>query len=138
MTRSHTFDRPQASGPSLSSAAKALLAPLDLKRGVRLLGLSASGLLPIESSPGEQLQLALGSASERREMASYAAVSVNDSRDRATGLGWDRATDAVDAVRARFGPGAVGPAANVALEGDQGRKEGLVPGRPNEPHQGND
>ena len=62
LTRSHTFDRPQTSGPGLWSEAKALLAPLELKGGVRLLGLSASGLLPVGSLPGEQLQLELGAA----------------------------------------------------------------------------
>ena len=85
LTRSHTFDRPQTSGPSLWGAAKALLAQLELKRGVRLLGLSASGLLPVESAPGEQLQLDLGPSGGRPDMASHSAMSVSDSSDREGG-----------------------------------------------------
>jgi DNA polymerase IV len=138
LTRSHTFDRPQTSGPSLWGAAKALLAQLELKRGVRLLGLSASGLLPVESAPGEQLQLDLGPSGGRPDVASHSAMSVSDTSDREAVPGWAKATEAVDAVRARFGQGAVGPAANVAVQGGQGQKGGLVDPKSNELPQGND
>ena len=45
LTRSHTFATPQATGPSFWTAARALLDGLELREGVRLLGVSASGLL---------------------------------------------------------------------------------------------
>ncbi len=112
LTRSHTFDRPQTSGPSLWSVAKALLTPLDLRNGVRLLGLSASGLLPVDSAPGEQLQLALDAPSISPETASFPA-RVGETRPGVGGPGWARASDAVDAVRARFGPASVGPAVTL-------------------------
>ena len=60
LTRSHTFERPQTSGPSLWSAAKALLASLDLKSGVRLLGLSASGLVPVGVVAGRATPAGIG------------------------------------------------------------------------------
>jgi DNA polymerase IV len=111
LTRSHTFDRPQASGPSLAAVAKALLATLDLRNGVRLLGLSASGLLHKGSSPGEQLQLELGPSPGGPTTPAPAAVS--EPGDGGGTPGWARASEAVDAVRARFGAGAVGPAATL-------------------------
>ena len=117
LTRSHTFDSPHASGPVFWTAAKALLSLLELGSGVRLLGLSASGLLPAESSPGEQLQLELGAANARGPTAGPARRE-GTRRDRTGcrdggGHGWAKASDALDAVRARFGPTAVGPAASL-------------------------
>ena len=119
LTRSHTFDRPQTSGPGLWSAAKALLAPLELKGGVRLLGLSASGLLPVGSVPGEQLQLELGATGSGGPMTSHSAGLGEGSGE--VGPGWARASEAVDAVRARFGVGAVAPAATLGRQSGQGR-----------------
>jgi DNA polymerase IV len=129
LTRSHTFDRPQTSGPSLWSAAKALLGQLDVKTGVRLLGLSASGLVPVESSPGEQLQLELGPSGPGPATASPSAA-VGEGGNGATSPGWARATEAVDAVRARFGHSAVAPAVTLGRESGQGQKAGgTAPGR---------
>ena len=135
ITRSHTFDSPQASGPALWRAGKALLGALDLGKGVRLLGVSASGLVPANCAPGEQLELGLGaggepSAGERTRKSAPPAGRVAPGRARATGAepgtpvrtasgqpgeqeGWARASVAVDAVRARFGEGAVRPAVTI-------------------------
>jgi DNA polymerase-4 len=124
LTRSHTFDRPQTSGPSLWCAAKALLEPLDLKGGVRLLGLSASGLVPVGTSPGEQLQLELGLSSRKLETAALWGDSGDDSGADA-GPGWARASQAVDAVRARFGQRAVGPAVTLHRQDEPGQIRGM-------------
>ena len=62
LTRSHTFATPQATAPSFWTAARALLDGLELRDGVRLLGVSASGLLESGASSGQQLQLPLGPA----------------------------------------------------------------------------
>jgi len=43
LTRSHTFATPQATAPSFWTAARALLDGLELRDGVRLLGVSALG-----------------------------------------------------------------------------------------------
>jgi len=129
LTRSHTFATPQMSGPSLWTAAKVLLGSLELKNGVRLLGLSASGLVPAKSAPGEQLQLELsaappGSSDDMEPLQANAeaqepiAVNVTTAagHERSGSRpvpGWDRASQAIDAVRARFGEAAVGPATSL-------------------------
>lgn len=108
LTRSYTFPSPQATGPGLWTAAKALLSALDLKDGVRLLGVSASGLVPAEASPGEQLQLSLG-ADEARGAPGGQAPPERSPGPAARRADWTKASEAVDAVRARFGQSAVRP-----------------------------
>jgi DNA polymerase-4 len=111
LTRSHTFPTPQTTGPSFWTAGAALLDGLELKGGVRLIGLSASGLLPAGSAPGQQLQLELGAEpSPDAPGGPDRPGEAGDSHCPSTGPAWARATDAVDAVRARFGAGAVRPA----------------------------
>jgi len=87
LTRSHSFAGTVSSGPAILGAARALLAQLGLGNGVRLLGVSASGLVPKQAAPGEQLRLELSCAPD-----------------------WGKAMEAVDEVRGRFGYGAVRPA----------------------------
>jgi DNA polymerase-4 len=108
LTRSHTFTSPQSSGPSLWAAARAMLEGLELRDGVRLLGVSASGLLPARSAPGEQLQL---------DLAGPPAAGVVPGG----GASWARASQAVDAVRARFGDGALRPATAIGTGGEMSR-----------------
>jgi DNA polymerase IV len=137
LTRSHTFPSPQTSGPVFWTAARALLSSLDLRGGARLLGLSASGLLPAQMSPGEQLQLDLGATAGP---AQAAAVPLHEqaATDRVGEPGWAKASEAVDAVRARFGPAAVTPAVSLGQHNgrDVSRKAGgprsdeLAPDRP--------
>jgi len=129
LTRSHTFATPQMSGPSLWTAAKELLGSLDLRNGVRLLGLSASGLVPVQSAPGEQLQLELSGAATGSQ-GDPVPVQAHAGAEEPSGVGpssaagpdqtgsgpapdWERASQAIDAVRARFGEAAVGPAASL-------------------------
>jgi len=87
LTRSHTFPGAVAGGPVMLAAARELFNQISLGDGVRLLGFSASGLLPKEGAPGEQLQL---------ELAPRAS--------------WDKAMEVVDQVRQRFGYWALRPA----------------------------
>jgi DNA polymerase-4 len=94
ITRSHTFASPQLSGPALWEACRSMLDGVDLRQGVRLLGVTASGLVTADQAPGEQLRLGL---------------SEGPGEDEA----WGRASRAVDAVRRRFGEGAVAPAATL-------------------------
>jgi DNA polymerase-4 len=85
-TRSRTFASLLADGPSISSIAQALLEEMDLSRGVRLLGIGVSNL----SVRAGAEQLSLGG---------------DESRSRRC------ATEALDAVRERFGEASVGPLA---------------------------
>ncbi len=86
ITRSSTLPHPIDTGPTVTQAAHALLQEIDVSAGVRLLGVSASGLIEGDT---EQLSLAVG-----------------DEPDTA----WGPATEAVDAIRRRFGAEAIAPA----------------------------
>jgi DNA polymerase IV len=89
ITRSSTAPEPLETGPAIASIARALLDAVDPAPGVRLLGVSVSGLA---APAGEQLRLG----------------------DDPT---WSSATEAVDQVRERFGPAAIGPASLVGPDG---------------------
>jgi DNA polymerase-4 len=91
ITRSTTLGAATDSTQVVTREAKALLALVDPTPGVRLIGVSVSGL-----SEGGARQLSL---------------------DEIDGQPWDDATEAVDAIRARFGPRAIGPAALVRPDG---------------------
>ncbi|MBV8981408.1 MAG: hypothetical protein JO086_10950, partial [Acidimicrobiia bacterium] len=90
ITRSRTVPDPVDTGSVISGLARELLDQVDVSPGVRLLGVSVSNLAQKQAQ-----QLSLEDAVPLR----------------------DDATRAVDEVRRRFGPDAVGPA---ALVGDRG------------------
>ena len=98
ITRAVTLPEPVDSAPLLARAAKALLAAIDPSPGVRLVGLSASGLT---DDPVRQLQFA----------------------DTVDAL-WPDVDDAVDAIRARFGDRAIGPAVLSGREGLRLKRRG--------------
>jgi DNA polymerase-4 len=104
-TRSHTLGRPIATGGAIGQLAAALLAGIDPGEGVRLLGVSASGLVP---GGADQLSFDLG---DGREEGEQGATSMEQS--------WQDVTAAVDAIRTRFGKTAVGSAGRVTEEGVQ-------------------
>jgi DNA polymerase IV len=104
-TRSHTMGRPIASGGAIGLVAAALLASIDPGEGVRLLGVSASGL---SAGGADQLSFDLGDGLDE---ANESATAVEQS--------WHHVTAAVDAIRTRFGRSAVGSAAMVTDEGVQ-------------------
>ena len=84
ITRSATLPEAVDSGPALAATAKELLSQVDPTPGVRLVGVSASGLVD-----GGTRQLTL---------------------DESDGSSWGDAEAAVDRVRARFGDESVRPA----------------------------
>jgi DNA polymerase-4 len=110
ITRSTTFPGPTDSSAAITRGAKDLLAGVDPTPGVRLLGVSVSGL-----SDGAARQLSL---------------------DDVGAPGWDDATQAVDAIRERFGAGAIGPAALADPEGLRVRGPGEAPWGPDLPRPG--
>ncbi len=87
ITRSSTLPATVDDGPAVARAALGLLAAVDPTPGVRLLGVSVSGLV---TGAAQQLSFEdLGGAS------------------------WHEASGAVDAIRERFGDRAIGPASAV-------------------------
>jgi hypothetical protein len=85
--------------------AAALLASVDPGEGIRLLGVSASGLAP---GGVDQLSFDLGDG-----------LSDDNQSATASEQSWQDATAAIDAIRDRFGKGAVGAASMVTEDGVQ-------------------
>jgi DNA polymerase-4 len=142
ITRSHTLDGPVDATAAIAAVAGALLDAVDLAKGVRLLGVSLSGL----SEPGGGTQLRLDFAGDTdaqrsggvedpdgvgdirpggREDAGQMAARLQET--------WGSVTDAVDAIRARYGGEAVGPASLVTPEGLRVRKRGEAQWGPKSP-----
>jgi DNA polymerase-4 len=97
ITRSSTLAVAVDSGAAIARAAKGLLAGVDPSTGVRLFGVSVTGLV----ADGRQLSL-----------------------DDAAGPGWEDADLAVDAIRRRFGDAAIGPAALTGPDGLRRKRRG--------------
>jgi DNA polymerase-4 len=104
-TRSHTLGRAITTGGAIGRVAAALLAGIDPGEGIRLLGVSASGLA---EGGGDQLSFDLG---DGRDEGAQSATTVEQS--------WQDVTAAVDAIRTRFGRSSVGSAAMVNEDGVQ-------------------
>ena len=94
ITRSTTLPQAVDTGPAVARAATRLLDAVDVAPGVRLFGLGLSNLA--EHAPH---QLSLDDLAPAEEGPA------------ADGAAWSAVTEAVDAVRARFGDAAVVPAA---------------------------
>ena len=97
ITRSQTLPDAVDTARDLAAVGRVLLAGVHPGPGVRLLGLSVTGL-----SSGAARQLVLGEE----------------------GPAWGAASRAVDGVRARFGPSSVGPAALLGADGIAVRRPG--------------
>jgi DNA polymerase-4 len=105
ITRSHTLSRPISTSGAIGQVAAALLASVDPGEGIRLLGVSASGLT---KSGVDQLSFDLGDGMTE---ANQSATATEQS--------WHDVTVAVDAIRNRFGKTSVGSAGRVTEEGIQ-------------------
>jgi DNA polymerase IV len=99
ITRSHSVPTAIDTAPAIARTATALLGQVDVSPGVRLLGVTVSNLVP-------------GGAKQ---------LSLDDVDDEAA---WDDASRAIDRVRDRFGPGALGPAALIEGEGLRVKRKG--------------
>ena len=119
ITRSTTVDGGLDSGHQLSKIARGLLAEVDPSPGVRLLGVGVSHL-----DEGGHRQLSLDA---------LLGDDVDGSAD------WPTAEEAIDAVRARFGAAAVGPASLAGPAGIRVARRGQQQWGPDEPRdQGRD
>ena len=119
VTRSHTVSFPIDTAPALSAVASALLDAVELAMGVRLLGISMSGLQDTSASRQLTFDMLAGGPEGVDGPQEPTPVQLQES--------WAEITAAVDAVRSRFGLGAVGPASMVSAAGL------AVPGRRDAP-----
>jgi DNA polymerase-4 len=142
ITRSHTLDGPVDATPAIAAVAGALLDGVDLAKGVRLLGVSLSGLS--DPAGGTQLRLdfdgvtageSTGGIDDPDGVGGIRPGGREDARQVAARLQetWSSVTDAVDAIRTRFGGEAVGPASLVTPDGLRVRKRGEAQWGPNSP-----
>jgi DNA polymerase-4 len=105
VTRSHTLSRPLSTGGAIGLVAAALLASVDPGEGIRLIGVSASGLTKADA---DQLSFDFGDGLTEANLSATAAEQ-----------SWHDVTVAVDAIRNRFGKTSVGSAGDVNDEGVQ-------------------
>ncbi|MBA3654218.1 MAG: DNA polymerase IV [Actinobacteria bacterium] len=113
ITRSHSLPTAIDEGPAIARVASALLEQVDISSGVRLFGVSVSNLIA-----GGARQLSLDDVDDAVGGAGGAGPAGPGGRA-------ETATSrAVDAVRDRFGPDAVGPAAIVSDKGLRTKKQG--------------
>ena len=98
ITRSVTLPGPADDARTLAEAGRRLLDQVDPSPGVRLLGLSVSGLT---AETGRQLTL-----------------------DEAAGPGWFDVADTVEEIRSRFGDAAIGAATAVGADGLRVKRRG--------------
>jgi DNA polymerase-4 len=109
VTRSRTLETPTDVGAELAAVARELLAKVAVERGIRLLGVSGQQLV----AGGEA-----GDQGSLFEEPSESTESVMGAEDKAKRAAVERS---MDAVRAKFGAGAVGPAGPRTL-GEQHRR----------------
>lgn len=108
VTRSHTMSVGLDTGSAIGAIAAALLEAVELPMGVRLLGVSVSGLQP--SSAGLQLRFDL-----HAPITGTPAGGATDAALRQEH--WREVTAAIDAIRQRFGTAAVGTVSMVGPGG---------------------
>jgi DNA polymerase-4 len=120
VTRATTVAGAVDTADAIVRAVTPLLDQVDLAAGVRLLGVSASRF----AAPAEQLGF--------EGLSPEGPATATASR----GARWSEASRAIDGVRARFGPGAIGPASSVATGPDGSRRVRVV--RPGEQQWGPD
>jgi DNA polymerase-4 len=105
ITRSRTLAEPTGNASLVATVAHGLLDGVDISSGVRLLGVGLSSLVARQTPPR---QLSLEDLAEGES-------------------GRDQVETAVDAVRARFGTGAMGPAVLLEAGGSAGSEGGNRP-----------
>jgi DNA polymerase IV len=114
ITRSHTAEGPLRASHTIATIARALVDAVDLPQGVRLIGVSVSGLERADKDVARQLSFATFSGS------TGVVDAPSDEEDQA----WRQVSEAMSAIRARYGQGSVGPAALVGPDGLEAKQRG--------------
>jgi DNA polymerase-4 len=114
VTRSKTTGAPITMAAEIADIAGVLLEEIDADRGVRLLGVSLSGLLPTEEAPAHQLLLFGSEESSVRGSRSTEVKSREELEETA------------DEIRRRFGKHAIGSLANITRDAARAKTEGTL------------
>ena len=135
ITRSHTVGAPLDSPRAVSAVAQALLDAVEVSDGVRLLGVSVSGL---RTTRGTARQLSFDDADATRSATASrhgrdagSTTSVDDARQRVEA--WAEVEAAVSAIRARYGNASVGPGTLVSRGGINVKERGDTQWGPSAP-----
>jgi DNA polymerase-4 len=122
LTRAHSLPVPIDTAAALNAVGAALLDSIDLDQGVRLLGLSVSGLsdaaLPRQQSFDLESTSTNAAGSPEPDGQRHRLEEVGHRAQRLQ-ASWEDVTAAVDAIRLRFGRQSVGTAAMVDARGVQ-------------------
>lgn len=122
ITRAHSMSRPLATASEIARIAVALLEPVEVSVGVRLIGVSVSGLEePAAGGDQTSEQLSFG-ASEIDPQGSEGSGARGRGRPRREAR--EEVERAVDLIRRRYGQGSVGPAVVVGREGLKVKRPG--------------
>jgi DNA polymerase-4 len=120
VTRSRTLTAPTDLGAELAAVARELLAALPVERGVRLIGVSGQQLVPTEEAVDQATLFGDPAVADdarpgaRGDGGAADATTAPTRPDRARQAAVERS---MDAVREKFGPGAVGPGGGRSLGG---------------------
>jgi DNA polymerase IV len=114
LTRSRTSQFMLGEATEIARIAKLLLRDVDISPGVRLLGVGVSNMAQADCGPPEQMTLDLDAAGERERAAPEPGPRA----------GREEAAAAVDAIRDRYGAGAVGPAVLLGAGGVRIKRPG--------------
>ena len=135
ITRSHTVGAPVDSPRAVSAVAQALLDAVEVSDGVRLLGVSVSGL---RAARGTVRQLSFDDAdvpfpapASRHGSDALPMTSVGEAPQRAEA--WAEVEAAVSAIRARYGNASVGPGTLVSRGGIAVKERGDTQWGPSAP-----
>ncbi len=113
VTRSRTLDAATDVGAELAAVARELLDKVAVEQGIRLLGVSGQQLVPTDES-GDQ-GLLFGEPAGSQESAAGPSGPAAGSMGPAARAKRAAVERSMDAVREKFGPGAVGPAGPRSL-----------------------
>lgn len=118
ITRAVTLPEPVDSGIGIARAAKALLDEIDPSSGVRLFGVSVTGLTGERARQLSLDDLFAGDEARAASMPSAASTSVSPASS------WSDADAAIDDIRRRFGAAAIVPATLADREGIRIKRRG--------------
>lgn len=151
VTRSHTVATVVDSPRAIGEVAGALLGAVDISAGIRLLGVSVSGLAPVRP---EARQLSFDDAppfdGRRHQGPSFTSTGPGPTNaplgahvpgetgreGEVPGHGWAEVEAAVSAIRARYGHASVGPATLIGEHGLDVKRRGDAQWGPSDPSDG--